>query len=200
MEKNYIPPQVQGKQLDIFEDKRFPSAAEAFTAFSRTRERLLDINRWHEYAGAPSAQFQLVDHKGAPVEGKPQIGHYIQIDIPGPGSPRGHGYDWVAITHMTDQPTEGFVQFTVSPSPPPQDDTNEVAHFFHQYASSTFQAEVKGDVLAVSYFGRNEQINLQNENISDTIRNAIIGLSAKLGFSYPQWKKLVQGLIENDNN
>ena len=199
MENEHIPPQVTGKKLDITEKRRFPTHTEAFNAFTRTRLRLLDVNHWHEIAGAPSAQFCLIGLDGQPAAGHPQLGNYVRIDIPGPGSPKGDGYDWVAVTHMEDKPMQGFTQFTLRPSPPPTTDSSDVAHFFHQYASSTFQISVYENELHISYFGRNEEINLENDDFVDNFRNAIIGLGAKLGFSYPQWKKLVHGLLEESD-
>jgi len=44
------------------------------------------------------------------------------------------------------------------------------------------------------YAGRNEIINVDNENFSDNVRNYLVGLAAKIGASYPQWKSLIKGM------
>jgi len=46
------------------------------------------------------------------------------------------------------------------------------------------------------YAGRNEIINVDNENMSDNIRNYLVGLAAKMGASYPQWKSLLKGMAD----
>jgi len=45
------------------------------------------------------------------------------------------------------------------------------------------------------YHGRNEGVNTDTDSMIDNMRNAAVGLGAKFGLSYPQWKSLVAGLV-----
>lgn len=197
MEKNNIPSQVRGKKLDIMEEKTYSTAEEAFAAYNRARERLYDINHWQTFAGTASATFVLVNALGQQIARVPQIGDYVKIDIPGPGSIVGHGYDWVRVTQLDDRLTDRYVQITLQPSMPPETlrDRDEIAHFFRPSASTTIEIEVKDRTLDVNYYGRNEETNMESDLLLENARNAFIGLGAKFGLSYPQWKKLVDGLL-----
>ena len=59
------------------------------------KDRLQNVNQWKEYAGNISADFRLVDKAGREVQRQAKKGDYFKIDIPGPGSQSGDGYDWV---------------------------------------------------------------------------------------------------------
>jgi hypothetical protein len=62
-------------------------------------------------------------------------------------------------------------------------------------ATSTFQVKRIGNCVSAEEHGRNEVPNLETGHLLDNIRNAIVSAGAKIGFSYPQWKSLVSGLL-----
>lgn len=197
MEEGNIPEQYRGKQLDIQEARGYGSPEVAERAFLRIRTMLFDINHWHEVAGALSAQFVHVNSFGEPIEQNPREGDFIKIDIPGPGTVSGEGYDWVRVTELEDRPMDGFVQLTVQPCAAPMSTEDlEASHFFRAFASSSFVVKKEGLSVRVFYYGRNEEVNLENERFIDNVRNGLVGIGAKMGFSYPQWKALVSGLLE----
>ncbi len=61
----------------------------------------MDVNNWENISkGIIKAAFKLCDSYGNEVERLPQEGDYFKIDIPGPGSVDGEGYDWVKIENI----------------------------------------------------------------------------------------------------
>jgi hypothetical protein len=55
-----------------------------------------------------------------------------------------------------------------------------------------------GNVVTAEVHGRNETPNTHTDHVLDNIRNTMVGLGAKVGASYPQWKGLVAGIAAVD--
>jgi len=189
--------QVKGKKMDIRENRNYSTQEEVVGAFHNARSRLGSINQWQDFAGTTSASFNLFDALGQQITRFPKIGDFVRIDIPGPGSLIGSGYDWVKVTQFDDRPEDCYILITLQPSVPPANirRQDEVAHFFKATASTNIEIKVQNLSLQVNYFGRNEETNNTSDLLMENIRNSLIGFGAKLGFSYPQWKKLVKGLL-----
>lgn len=200
MEKN-IPKQIEGKSLDCFKSVSLPSHEEATTFFERIRSKLLDVNYWNEITKAPSATFTIKDASSRTLERMVQKEDYIRIDIPGPGLPSAKGYDWVQVEDIVETAdTEGAsILLTLRPCADPTQEGTDTAHFFNRLATSSFLVEQKGRHISLHYAGRNEIINTDNESVLDNLRNFMVGLGAKMGASFPQWKALVEGLGDVDN-
>ncbi len=199
--KKKIPEQVEGKSLDCFKSVNLPSHEEATTFFERIRSKLFDVNHWNEITKAPSATFTIKDASGRTMERTVQQGDYIQIDIPGPGLPSAKGYDWVQVEDITETANteDASILLTLRPCPDPTQEGTDTAHFFKRLATSSFLVEQKGKHISLHYAGRNEIINTDNESMLDNLRNFMVGLGAKMGASFPQWKALVEGLGDVDS-
>lgn len=194
-----MPEQVTGKQVDIQRERKFLNMQSAQAGFKAARKRLLNVNKWHYIAGCNSSRFVLQDGIERKIKHAPSIGDFVKIDIPGPGPIFGEGFDWVVVSEIVDKPQEGYVMIRLQPSPLAFDmDKSKVAHFFMEFSSTTLIIKVSGDLLTVSYHGRNEVINTDNDNFIDNVRNYVVGLGAKLGISYPQWENLVEGIIGSE--
>jgi hypothetical protein len=164
------------------------------------RNRLLDVNKWHEYAGAASAKFFLTNQSGEELARTAQVGDFIRIDLPAaPGNKEGDGYDWVYIEAIEDKSdSQGAIEsiaMRVRPSAKPTSGEN-VAHFFKDNATSSFVVERNGRTLSAGEFGRNEVPNTEPDSFMDKVRNVLVGTTAIAGASNIQWKSLVKGLIE----
>jgi hypothetical protein len=197
--KNIIPEQKEGKQLDCFETVDFESTALADSAFDTVCYDLSRVNHWYELAEIPATTFQLTDHSGVSIDRPLAIHDYIRLDIPGPGLPSSEGYDWVNVVNVIHDVTPDYKLYalTLKPCPDPQHPENkDTAHFFEGVSSSTFLVEQRRNSILIQYAGRNEIVNVENHSLADNIRNLIIGLAAKIGASYPQWKLLVKGLAD----
>lgn len=185
--------------MDCFESVDFQSTPLATDAFALAHDLLAQPNYWYELASIPASTFQLHDRDGRPVQRAIQLHDYIRLDIPGPGRPSSQGYDWVNVVNITRDIKDELKVFamTLKPCPDPQQhEHRDTAHFFEGVSSSTFVLEQRRNSILIQYAGRNEILNLANENLTDTIRNFWVGLAAKIGASYPQWKSLVKGLAE----
>jgi hypothetical protein len=198
-----IPEQQTGAKTDTEHSVEFKSAEEAKKYFQLAKQRLQDVNRWHEMAGSLTAGFKLIDEKGAEVDRPAKTGDYFKISIPAPGPRAGDGYDWVRIELMDDKTasTEENEAFgiRVRPAESPENAEPAVAHFFKEDATSTFIVERNGKTVKAAVHGRNELPNTTADKPLDKARNAVVALGAMLGLSNPQWKSLVKGILEFDD-
>jgi len=191
-----IPRQFEGKSLDCYKSVTLHSREQAELFYERVKTRLLDVNHWDKIAELPSATFTIKDTAGHTLNRPVQEGDYIQIDIPGPGLPSSKGYDWVQVEQITEtiENEDINIILTLRPAPDPTQDLTDTAHFFKRIATSSILLEQKDKNIYLHYAGRNEVINTDNDSILDNFRNFMMGLGAKLGASFPQWKALIEGL------
>ena len=193
-----IPPQEEGQQVDIVETVKASNEEEAKLLFLQARERLLDINHWSVISEGISASFVLTDEHGKPKQGIPVAGDHFRIDIPGPGTLLGEGYDWVKVEMIDDNSAaEGKTEWTIIKVRPSEDPAIKkgVAHFLGEEATSSFIIRRKNDLILAEVHGRNEKPNTENESLTDAIRNAVVSRGAQAGLSKVQWEKLVKGIL-----
>lgn len=194
------PIQHKGKQLDHIARTTFDSEAQSIEFYQIAKNRLLHPYEWYRIAKVPGARFVLTDQQGRDLIRKMRKGDLLRIDIPGPGSSIGDGYDWVEIEEIEEtisQSSGESCSVTVRPTQNPrQRETDEVAHFFKHISSSTFLVKRTQNVVQAEYHGRNELINLDSTTLTDKFRNALVGIMAKLGLSTPQWKGLIEGFVD----
>lgn len=197
----HVPAQRTGSEMNVVEKIELASEMEAIHFFKTVKERLLDVNRWTDIAGGEMSVFFLTDGEGNPVQRKATGGDHIKIDIPGPGTQTGGGYDWVTIEEIKADVQDGaeILSMTARPSANPLTESEQTAHFLTGQATSTFQVKRIGNTIYAEEHGRNEVPNTDTENTLDNIRNTFVGWGAKIGFSYPQWQALVKGLLNHNN-
>lgn len=198
-EKN-IPEQHTGAESNTESEQRFDTDAEAVAFFKVVKERLFQVGHWHQWAGAGTAQFWLTDAAGNEIDRTPLAGDHFKIDIPGPGTRTGDGYDWVRVeaveeTHDRDS---DCVLMRVRPATNPQNNKTDVAHFFSEEATSNFVVKRTGTTVTAGVFGRNEKPNTDTEAIVDKLRNTAVAGGAVTAFSKLQWKALVSGLVKRN--
>jgi len=195
-----VPPQEKGRKTSAEAHRDCLSREGAVEVYQEARRRLLDINRWDEYAGAASATFRLTDLLGNEIDRSPEIGDLIRINLPGPGSVSGEGYDWVEIETYIETIDSGrdtdLFAFRVRPAPMPGSGDEVPAHFYTEDATSTFLIQRAGNKVTAAEKGRNEVPNTDADSIRDKIRNTVVGASASIGLAFPQWKSLMEGLLE----
>jgi hypothetical protein len=193
-----IPPQEEGKQVDIVETIKASNKEEAKLIFRQARQRLFDISTWSQISEGISALFLLTDQHGKEKQGMPARGDHVRIDIPGPGASAGEGYDWVRVEMIDDNPApEDKTEWTIIKVRPSENPATKegVAHFFDEDATSSFIVKREDDLISAEVHGRNEKPNTSAENLPDKIRNAVVGIGAVAGFAKIQWQKLVKGLL-----
>ena len=98
-----VPPQQEGIKADIIEMRTAADVQEAKLLFLHARERLYDVTRWGDISEGISATFTLTDSSGELKDDFPTPGDHIRIDIPGPGSTAGDGFDWVKVELVEDK-------------------------------------------------------------------------------------------------
>lgn len=195
-----IPKQEEGAEMDVYSHVTLDDETAAKTFYQTAKMRLLEIYDWDKLSGAASATFTLVDPRGKVVQRAAMEGDYIQINIPGPGIKAGSGYDWVIIEQIHEESSAGNQMITMRarPSANPLTAEEDTAHFYKDKATSTFRVIRLGKEVHAEVHGRNEVANSDTEILIDNIRNVLVGWSAKLGFSYPQWKSLVNAIVRHD--
>jgi hypothetical protein len=201
MKEEIVPKQEQGSKVDIEFKIQAPSRSEAVAAYNAAVHRLLNVNEWEKLCAPVSARFEVVDPDGLPVNMPASRGFYFRISIPGPGTIEGDGFDWVRvemIKSVGDVSRDAEqISMRVRPSANPQKDgEGSTAHFFSSDATSTFQVTRIGLDVAASVHGRNETANAEAGTVTDAIRNVVVSLGARAGFSSLQWNSLVKGIIE----
>jgi hypothetical protein len=197
------PQQEEGVKKDLEEHVMAESQDDAEEMFVTAKNRLLNVNQWHEYAGVGSATFKLTDEKGYPLTRTARKGDYIKVDIPGPGSVAGEGKDWVVIETIQydDYPDTNMeiLAMRVRTTSKPGHETDASDHFFKAGATSTFSVQRRGSKILATYNGRNETPNVEADNLIDKARNAVVAIGAMLGLSDVQWQKLIKGFVEFDD-
>jgi len=202
-ETKIVPAQETGRHTSAEAHREFDTHEAAVQCYTEARRRLLNINEWDLYAGVASATFQLTDPQGNPVYREPELGDLIRINIPGPGSRAGDGYDWVCIEAYLetidaarDDNTFGF---RVRPASNPKSEDTAPAHFYSEESTSTFLIQRAGNKVTGAEKGRNEIPNMDADRWTDRARNSAIAFGASLGMAIPQWKALMDGILDTDS-
>lgn len=195
--EGHIPLQFKGSEMNAVEETVMDSEEKAIQFFELIKSRLLNVNKWGELSELPLSTFRLANKQGQEIEGQAKEGNYLKIDIPGPGTKTGQGFDWVIVESIQSEKDEEseYLSMRVRPAANPSGENTEIAHFLENDATSTFQVKRIGTIITAEEHGRNEIPNTHTEKTMDNIRNSMVGWSAKLGMSYPQWKSLVKGLL-----
>ena len=195
---NTIPEQTKGAKTDTSASINLGTNEEALDYYHFAKNKVLNISHWHTYSSTGMADFQLTDSLGNTVQRLAEKGDHFRIDIPGPGSKTGNGFDWVQIREIFEEtnPDGQQISIIVKPATNPNNANPDMAHFFTEDASSTFIIRREGKKVFAEVHGRNEQPNTDAENLIDKARNIAVAAGAMLGFSKVQWKSLVDGLVD----
>ncbi|GAB3169086.1 hypothetical protein [Telluribacter humicola] len=194
-----IPEHNTGKIIDTVSYIDCSSNEEAKAFYQVVKARLLNVNSWNTYAGVGTAEFKVVDKSGNEVARHVTEGDYFKIDIPGPGSISGEGYDWVKVEEVNavSNPEMESVGIRVRPSPNPQSTDEQVAHFYSEESTSNFTATREGNRITVGIYDRNTKPNTEGKkNIVEKARDFLVGLGAVTSFSKYQWQQLADGLLK----
>jgi len=195
--KNIVPKQRTGKAIDAKGSLTLQDENEAQSFFGTVKNRLQNVNGWADLAGNLSAVFQLVSADGTEAYRNLQKGDYFKIDIPGPGSKTGEGYDWVQIEDVENKSSSNSESFSfrVRPTENPQNKNKDVAHFYSQDSTSTFTVSRNGRIISAVIQDRNTKPNKSANSPLGKIRDVIVGTAGVLSFSKIQWKNLIDGLL-----
>ena len=200
MENKLVPIQQSGSKMDARSETILADTAESILFYHEVKARLLDVNNWDKVCGTSATTFQITLPNGTETN-QLEVGNLIKIDIPGPGTLAGDGYDWVEVERIeANEPGELYEWkgFTVRPCHSPLQPQMGVAHFFSDTATSTFIVGRDDKTVWAEMHGRNEVPNADTEKVFDGLRNAMVGWTAKMGLSYPQWKLLMEGLVKKE--
>ncbi|MGN6618540.1 MAG: hypothetical protein ACTHJ5_15310 [Ilyomonas sp.] len=201
MHEDLIPESEKGGSTNTVHDVTEETEAKANQVFNKAVHRLLNIDHWSDFAGLGSSVFKLTDEHGDEVNREPKVGDHMKINLPGPDSHAGGGFDWVRIEAIADKrnPNALAESFSMRARPcanPKSKDDKSIAHFFKEDATSTFIIKREGKKVSAEVRGRNEIPNTSTHDTVDKLRNTFVAIPAILGLSNGQWKKLVFGFLD----
>lgn len=193
-----IPPQYTGTAIeaDAVIELKNNMAAKAF--FELAKSRLLQVNNWHQVAGIISAGFQLIDATGQEVDRDVVKGDYFKIDIPGPGSKEGDGYDWAlveTVNEITEEENE-TIGFRIRPASNPFNQNAGTAHFYAPEATGSFIIMRRQKEIIAWIIDHNLKPNDNAGSLTDKLRHAAVGRGAIGLFSKLQWQGLANGIVK----
>ncbi|WP_159473791.1 hypothetical protein [Dyadobacter sp. 3J3] len=201
-EKDYsgiVPSQEEGKKINVESSIDTKNTELAKSRFEISKNRLIDVNNWQKLTGNFLANFHLTDQKGNPVNSTVQEGMYFKIDIPGPGSKAGDGFDWVKVEKIEvfNSPDFQSIGIRVRPAPNPLSTNKDIAHFYSFEATSTFTVTREMTKVTAAVYDRNTKTNKDSDQLLDQLRNTIVGMSGIISFSRIQWKSLTEALLKH---
>lgn len=192
-----IPAQTEGEHNDVESTVTCASIEEAHSVYKLVKERLKNISNWHQFVGQLGSTFGVTDAQGNEIYKIAEEGDLFYIDMPGPGSIAGSGYDWVRIEKLTEHTEDEleYIVITVRPVDNPKKHDAGTAHFFSHKSTNTFITERYGNKVSTGVFGRNEMPNIEG-NIVDKVRNIAVGLAARHGLSAPHWQVFAESILK----
>ncbi|WP_209142847.1 MULTISPECIES: hypothetical protein [Niastella] len=192
-----VPAQQTGRSSFTHSNIECRNPTHAKECYYTAAARLVNVNRWNEYAGKATASFQLFDAAGNAINRPVQKNDYLRINIPGPGNPDADGGDWVQVLQSGEKSgvEQQLTFITVRTCANPLTSNMGPTHFFDYPATSTFVIFRKQLTIMAAVFGRNEHSNLKSQNLFTRIRNWFIYIGAQLGLANLQWKALTHGLL-----
>lgn len=195
-----VPDHVTGKYIEAHASAELNSDSEARLFYDDVKEKLLHVNNWHQVAGIISAKFQLVDKNGNELDRIPQTGDLLKVNIPGPGSVDGDGFDWALIEELKEISDDQHqsVGFRVRPCANPFGDKDKIAHFYDDGSTSSFIITRDQKTITASIIDSNIKPNAEVDALVDKIRDVAVGLGAMAKFSEIQWQNLANGLVNSE--
>ncbi|GAO41908.1 hypothetical protein [Flavihumibacter petaseus] len=192
-----VPENERGKSLDLYAHTLAPSEPDAIVLFRMAVSRLLHPMTWGKVAGAHAFDVKIWGQEAGDLRAEIREGDYLKIDIPGPGSSAGDGYDWVKADRLeegVDPDASESMGMRLRTCRNPEEQSNDTAHFFKEGAASIFILARSGNEVSAKYFGRNEETN-DSGSLFDRLRNYVVSLGAKAGGSEKMWTDFINGLI-----
>lgn len=194
-----LPQHHTGKEIIVESSTTVDSMHEKDILLSRALARLKDVNSWHRIMDQNFAVFQLTDKAGQPLEAiEPEEGMHFRIDIAGPASESGNGYDWVEIVQAHTFEINAYKGYfiTVRPADNPGSKDDHTAHFYTRSSTSTFLVYGHDCAVHAMVLDRNIEVNTDSKTGIDSIRNTVYGAVGKAVFSKIQWQLLADALVQ----
>lgn len=194
---NLVPPQKAGSRTGATMSVETLTRHQARFLFAKAKLRLMDVNQWSCLCGTTAINFRITDAEGQLLDtANPEIGNLIRISCSVNDDESSHY--WVRIEQFEDHKDEfvdeehaGFrVRSVKSPL-----DAEEDACFYEEHQTSTFLIIRKGNSVIALERGRNEQMHNEPVSFFAKVRCMLVSLRSMAGFSDPQWKKLMKGII-----
>ncbi len=194
-----IPAQLKGDFHNIVSMQCANTVDIAVKDFEELQLRLKSVNEWDSFSAKIKAKFFIIDPKTNQTTSELKVGNLVKIDIPGPGSPSGSGYDWTEIIDVQngiENQNCPFFAFTLRPCPAPDSDDETVAHFYNKESTNTFIVRRMGTCVYAEVHGRNQIENTSDAPLLDIVRNKAVAIGSKFGIGSLNWMGFASALLE----
>ena len=194
-----LPSQFKGSSHDIVSMHCANTLKKARNNYEILKHRLQAVNKWHTFSEKIRAEFFLVNPNTFLETTSFSTGNLVKIDIPGPPSPSGKGYDWTEITEIQEDENDDnyqFYAFTLRPCANPETKSDTISHFYNAEATNTFVIRRLGNCIYIEAHGRNQTENTSDVPLLDQVRNKAIAVGSKLGLGSLNWLGFTSALLE----
>ena len=127
------PAHTKGKFVDAEHAVEEPTLEEAIVTYNRACARMLNPPVWEQLTAGKNVSFKLATENEDEVQRLAKEGDYFKIDLPGPGSASGQGYDWVIVEPIeenTSPEADDSLAMRLRACSNPHTEAESVAHFF----------------------------------------------------------------------
>ena len=195
-----VPKQKMGKQYDNTDTVICTNSLDAKGKYLDACTKLFKINEWGKIGNTLlQTEFCLCNNKGKEVTRHARTGDFIRINLAGPCSKNGDGFNWVQIDQIVIKTEENDSELTsvkVRPAACPLNGSTAIAYFFNEESTTTFiVSKIKNEVSAEIHV-RNKESNKNTSQPADFIRNIALAKLAAVKFSAIQWKRLCEGFLD----
>lgn len=189
-----IPKQTNGKSYDCH--LVIESEMDIKPTFEIIKKRLLNINKWSEYASLSGADFLLIDKDMKCSITDAKIGDYIKIRYSKHQNLLSEKHDFVQIENIICKSNlkEPYFILQIRPSKDPTSDSEEISHFFNKQATNSFALFVENSKLHFSIMGRNECSNKEVASTIDKLRHVLFAHLGYIVISKIQWESFANGI------
>lgn len=178
--------QIKGGKYDSIQRRYFD--VDEIDFIEKIKLTFFDINRWYQLFGNATT-FQVTDQKGQEKFGRIAVGDLVKIQIPGPKSNVGGGYDWVEIHEISEMSKGHFSKLSIvlTPCSKPGSPYN-IAHFYSSLSKNYFSIIYSPTEIRAEVHGRNEVPNYKNLSLRDKARNFLVANGGLFGLGKIHWE------------
>ncbi len=191
---NIITEQTTGSHPAATAKYKAESRHLAIGLFNEAKYKLLDINNWERLCDGVAAEFRLTDEKGEQINSLPVVGNLIRIKLP-LQSNHATEFEWARIEKFESSKDllkdEEVFGFHVKPVKSPLNNSEIKSLYANEVTCSFIILRKSDSIIAMEC----EKIINKPESFLNKMRQLIISSLTMIGFSKPQWKKLVSGIV-----
>ena len=198
---NLIPKHKKGNSRDTISFITVDSGV-ALSNFTLIKQRLLNVNNWSEFCTKTPVKFEIHDSSGNFRDRYVKLNDSVKIQISIPSISNRISdlvTDWVVVNRVEEKDNEDTSLFLIQlvPVDCPENNKEEVKHFYENCASNTFILFRNKEIISLSIHGRNESLNLKTNSKLKLIRNFLVANLGYLGIDNLLWFDFANKILKS---